>query len=355
MQRSEAITEKMAQHPLTPVLFNWLSASPPDNLFRVNLKSLAGALLVDYRVLLSDFLQMVSAGLFNLSWEFHCTHCNAIPGFKHHFGELKSEGFCELCDLSFRNTLDKNIEVTFTAHPSFVNIPNGVVTRFREDMIQAVKERRYHMPEKFLSGLECLANEKFRELFGDQVLSTQESLAVETASFLFTDIKGSTQMYSDFGDAKSYEIVREHFKILFSAIERNNGIVVKTIGDAVMGSFLSSADALNAALAAQQEFSARQYNQAGYLKIKMGIHAGSAIVVNLNNSVDYFGNTVNLAARVQASVDDHDIRFTRRILDDVGVQGILKARRARLLHRTMQFKGINGPVDVYTLRAAAMP
>lgn len=330
-------------------LAQFFDTAEPQDLFRINLKHLSRNTGVPFQDLLTLFLKLVDAGLFNLSWEYHCTHCNAIPGFKHNFGELKSEGECPLCNLSFRNTLDKNIEVTFTAHASFVEIPATVAEAAKEAMIAAVKAGQLVMPEQYVSGLECLNNETFRELFGEQVLSTQESLAVETATFLFTDIKGSTQMYSDLGDAKSYDVVREHFKILFAAIARNNGIVVKTIGDAVMGSFLKPLDAFNAALEAHREFASRELSLAGHLKIKMGIHSGSAIVVNLNNAVDYFGNSVNLAARVQGSVKNHEVSFTKRVLDDGAVYAFLKSKRARLRHKAEHFKGINGPVDVYTL------
>ncbi len=334
---------------ISGALATFFDNAEPQDLFRINLKLLSRKTGVPFHALLTLFLKLVDAGLFNLSWEYHCPHCNAIPGFKHNFGELKSEGECALCNMGFRNTLDKNIEVTFTAHPTFAEIPASMMEQAKEAMIAAVKEKRLAMPAEFVSGLECLNNETFRDLFGEQVLSTQESLAVETATFLFTDIKGSTQMYSDFGDAKSYDIVREHFKILFASIARNNGVVVKTIGDAVMGSFLKPLDAFQAALEAHREFASRELSQAGYLKIKMGIHSGSAIVVNLNNSVDYFGNSVNLAARVQGSVENHDIRFTRRVLENAEVQNFLKSKHARLSHRSTQFKGINGPVDVYTL------
>lgn len=330
-------------------LASFFDTAEPQDLFRINLKLLSRSTGAPFHDLLTIFLKLVDAGLFNLSWEYHCTHCNGIPGFKHNFGELKSEGECALCNISFRNTLDKNIEVTFTAHASFVEIPAAIMEQAKEAMMAAVKEQRLAMPAEFVSGLECLNNETFRDLFGEQVLSTQESLAVETATFLFTDIKGSTQMYSDLGDARSYDIVREHFKILFAAIARNNGIVVKTIGDAVMGSFLKPLDAFTAALEAHREFASRELNQAGYLKIKMGIHSGSAIVVNLNNAVDYFGNSVNLAARVQGSVENHEVSFTRRVLDDSAVHAYLKSKRARLRHKAEHFKGINGPVDVYTL------
>ncbi|EMJ88984.1 adenylate/guanylate cyclase domain-containing protein [Leptospira meyeri] len=351
MKNSEKILDLLGLETLPTTLVAFFDSSEPSDFFRINLKNLSEVTGVPFQDLLTIFLKLIDLGLFNLSWEYHCTHCNGIPGFKHNFSELKSEGECTLCEVSFRNTLDKNIEVTFTAHASFIEIPEVVFSEAKESMMAAVKEKRLKMPEQFVSGLECLNNETFRELFGEQVLSVQESLAVETVSFLFTDIKGSTQMYSDLGDAKSYDIVREHFKILFAAIARNNGIVVKTIGDAVMGSFLKPIDSLNAALEAHREFASRQLSQVGYLKIKMGIHSGSAIVVNLNRSVDYFGNSVNLAARVQGSVEDHEISFTKRILEDNSVHSFLKSKRAHLRRRMENFKGINGAVDVYTLSA----
>ncbi len=349
MKYSEKIYKVKADIELNAALAGFFDSAQPQDLFRINLKILSRKIGLPHADLLTTFLLLVDAGLFNLSWEYHCPHCNAIPGFKHDFGELKSEGECGLCNLSFRNTLDKNIEVTFTAHPTLAEIPPEIAEQAKEQMLAAVAEKRLAMPEVFLSGLECLNNETFRELFGEQVLSTQESLAVETATFLFTDIKGSTQMYSDMGDARSYDIVREHFKILFAAIGRHNGIVVKTIGDAVMGSFLKPIDAFNAALDAHREFASRELSQAGYLRIKMGIHSGSAIVVNLNKSVDYFGNSVNLAARVQSSVENHEVSFTKRVLDDEAVHTFLRSKRARLRHKSAVFKGINGNVDVYTL------
>ncbi|TGL17572.1 adenylate/guanylate cyclase domain-containing protein [Leptospira levettii] len=351
MKNSEKILNKLKLENLPPTLVVFFDTSLPQDLFRINLKRLSEKTDVPFPQLLTLFLKLVDLGIFNLSWEYHCTHCNGIPDFKHNFSELQSEGECPACQVTFRNTLDKNIEVTFSSHPSFVEIPREIIDQAKEKMINEVREKRLKMPDKYVSGLECLNNETFRELFGEQVLSIQESLAVETVSFLFTDIKGSTQMYSDLGDAKSYDIVREHFKILFATIARNNGIVVKTIGDAVMGSFIKPLDALYAALDAHREFASRQLSQVGYLKIKMGLHSGSAIVVNLNKSVDYFGNSVNLAARVQGSVEDHEISFTKRILDDAEVHKFLKSKRARIRHRDEKFKGINGSVDVYTLSA----
>lgn len=348
-QIKEKITQAVLPAEMPQHLAAFFDAAAPVDLYRVNLKRLESRLSIPVQRLLDLFLRMVSKGLFDLSWEYHCPHCNAIPDFKHNFGDLKSESFCPLCDLSFRNTLDQNVEVTFTAHPTLLEIPEDVRARTRSDMIEGAKNKSLKMPEQFLSGLACLNNAVFQELFGEQVLSTEESLQVGTVTFLFTDIKGSTQMYSDLGDAKSYEVVRDHFKILFRAIVDNNGMVVKTIGDAVMGSFLRPVDALKAALSAHAEFKKREWTNVGYLKIKMGIHTGNAIVVTLNDSADYFGNTVNLAARIQSSVEDHAVRFSKRVLEDPEVLSYLKKQKASLKKRSESFKGINEQVEVYTL------
>ncbi|MBI3395524.1 MAG: adenylate/guanylate cyclase domain-containing protein, partial [Spirochaetia bacterium] len=237
---------------------------------------------------------------------------------------------------------------TFTVHPGVVQIPEEVPNRFKEEMMAAVKAKTFKMPETFLSGLECMNNDTFREQFGNQVLSTDESLNVETISFLFTDIKGSTRMYSDLGDTRSYEIVRDHFKILFAKIVENGGVVVKTIGDAVMGSFLTPDKALIAAVQAHEEFKKRQWNDVGFLQIKMGIHSGNAIVVNMNNALDYFGNTVNTAARIQSAVEDHSIRFSSRVFADPAAMQFLKSRKATVRRRVESFKGIPEPVETYT-------
>ena len=102
-------------------------------------------------------------------------------------------------------------------------------------------------------GLELLHVQPFRELFADHVLPPGESLQVKRVAFLFTDLLGSTAMYARKGDPRAFGLVREHFEVLFQAAERHRGITVKTIGDAVMASFMTSLDALRAAIDVHRE------------------------------------------------------------------------------------------------------
>lgn len=204
-----------------------------------------------------------------------------------------------------------------------------------------------------LSGLQVIHNPDYKRLFGDQVLSDRERLKIRGVTIMFTDITGSTRMYENLGDAKAYNIVRDHFEIFFRAIEKNEGTVIKTIGDAVMASFVTNEQALKAASDAFLGFS--EYNKGHpeeeQIKVKIGIHRGSAVLVNLNNRLDYFGSIVNKAARIQSVSKSYEVSFSEEVYTDrdflaalrnIGISGIQK--------HFEDLRGIDGRQTVYTVR-----
>ena len=102
---------------------------------------------------------------------------------------------------------------------------------------------------------------------------------------------------------------------------RHNGAIIKTIGDAVMAAFLNPADAVQAALEMRSEiasFNERQPDKA--LILKIGVHKGAAIAVTLNDRLDYFGQTVNIAARVQNLADADEIFVSQDVYEAKGVR-----------------------------------
>jgi class 3 adenylate cyclase len=107
--------------------------------------------------------------------------------------------------------------------------------------------------------------------------------------------------------------VREHYVVLTRAVREHDGAVVKTIGDAVMAAFSSPAEGLAAALAICEriaEFDRRleaETGASGTIQVKIGLHCGPCIAVTLNDRLDYFGQTVNLAARLQGESRGGDI------------------------------------------------
>ncbi|MFL5159484.1 MAG: adenylate/guanylate cyclase domain-containing protein [Microvirga sp.] len=70
---------------------------------------------------------------------------------------------------------------------------------------------------------------------------------------LFTDLKGSTDLYDRIGDLNALSLVQQHFERLRDVTVRHGGAIIKTIGDAVMAAFVEPADAVRAALAMLQD------------------------------------------------------------------------------------------------------
>ena len=131
-------------------------------------------------------------------------------------------------------------------------------------------------------------------------LPAEGGLEFKGSTLLFTDLKGSTVLYERLGDLRAYELVRQHFAVLRSIAAAAGGSIVKTIGDAVMASF---ADPLAAMHAVTRMHQAIEQLGEGELHLKIGVHSGSCIAVELNDRLDYFGRTVNIAARVQGHKD----------------------------------------------------
>jgi class 3 adenylate cyclase len=178
--------------------------------------------------------------------------------------------------------------------------------------------------DPFLSGKRLLTTQTFRDLFRSETLVGNEGLGVKDLTLLFTDLKGSTALYDRIGDLKAFSLVQQHFDHLTRAVSAHCGAVVKTIGDAVMASFLNPVDAVKAALVMLQEIEKFNAEQgARDIILKIGVHKGPLIAVNLNDRLDYFGQTVNIAARVQGLAEADEICVTDDVYAYPGVAQLL--------------------------------
>jgi class 3 adenylate cyclase len=199
--------------------------------------------------------------------------------------------------------------------------------------------------EPFLSGKHLLTNQTFRDLFRSETVKSEEGLAIQDITFLFTDLKGSTAMYDEIGDPKAYFLVRQHFDTLGRVIGEHAGAIVKTIGDAVMATFSNPQDALAAGIAMLREIDVFNQTISQKLILKIGIHRGHSIAVTLNDRVDFFGQTVNIAARVQALADADEIYFTHAVFDRLNEEELLAG--CKVVSRQVAVKGVAGTLEVY--------
>jgi class 3 adenylate cyclase len=131
---------------------------------------------------------------------------------------------------------------------------------------------------------------------------------------------GSTELYERFGDAQAFALVKEHFHIMERIVRANDGGIVKTIGDAVMAVFVDPRDAMRSAVEMIEAFddleTARRLKDS--IVVKVGIHHGPCIAVTLNERLDYFGTTVNIAARVQGLSDGRDVMASGAMFAESG-------------------------------------
>jgi class 3 adenylate cyclase len=173
-----------------------------------------------------------------------------------------------------------------------------------------------------VTAAEITALQAFRDLFAEEALRPGEEISVGRLAFLFTDLRGSTRMYREIGDAKAFGLVMEHFDLLKAAIAGEGGAVVKTIGDAVLAVFPDPLAAVRAALEAHR----RLDESSRGLVLKAGVHCGPCIAVNQNGRLDYFGSTLNLAARLLGFCGGGDLVLTREAATDPATASWLAAQ-----------------------------
>lgn len=190
---------------------------------------------------------------------------------------------------------------------------------------------------------------EFRDLFSSEVLAPGLQVAIERLALLFTDLAGSTAMYERVGQAKAFRLVQDHFRVLDPAIRAHHGTIVKTIGDAIMAVFPSTRDAAAAAVAMQCAIreldSAEGVDTSRFLKV--GLHSGPCVAVTLNDKLDYFGTTVNIAARTEHECQGGEVMVTADAWNDPGVADLLKTASERIDTHEAVLKGISEPVKLF--------
>ena len=225
----------------------------------------------------------------------------------------------------------------------------GIVTLRNEAdraLTAIVEERRW--ARDALTADRVTALQAFRDLFSEQVLRPGDEVSVARVTLLFTDLRRSTDLYGRIGDAAAYHLVRDHFAYLGAIVRRHDGALVKTIGDAIMAAFSTPADALAAALDIQRELPGFNAAEQRPLTIKVGLHEGPCIAVTLNGRLDYFGSTVNLAARLQGQSAGGDIVLSEAVATDPAVAALLEGLDCTSEATTL--KGFDAPVDFRRIR-----
>jgi class 3 adenylate cyclase len=251
--------------------------------------------------------------------------------------------------LSFVMTRDHAPEASVQMQPGPLKMTLENRLRVRTfPAVWVVSDKIHQLVDKrrpFLTAKRLLTNQTFRNIYRTDTLDVDQRLKITSLSFLFTDLKGSTELYERVGDLAAYDLVRAHFRILNEIVAAEKGAVVKTIGDAVMATFPTPDRAMAAALKMREAVK----DLKGDLLLKIGIHEGPCLAVSLNDRQDYFGRTVNIAARVQGLATSRSIFATRRVVNDSEASKLLQSNSIAATPEKRSLRGIAKQVEIFEI------
>ena len=168
-------------------------------------------------------------------------------------------------------------------------------------------------PQFYLSPLKIFNSDFFKTQYQDQKIARGVQLKLPVQVILFTDVVDSTKLYQKLGDAEAFRQIQNHFEIISSLLKKHDGIQIKSIGDAVMATFGTIEGVFKAAKEMCEKINA---DEKIIFKIRLSVHKGSVIAVNYNTGIDYFGNNVNLSAKLQAIANADEISMSEEIFED---------------------------------------
>jgi class 3 adenylate cyclase len=271
------------------------------------------------------------------------------------FTEVKGEITRERQGLAM--LLDRNAAPPATATlrpgPLRLSIENRENTRVLPGVWIAGPELEQLLSRRrpFLTAKRLLTNQTFRDIYHADTLDVEQRLKITSLTFLFTDLKGSTELYDRVGDLVAYDLVRAHFRVLTEIVGTEAGAVVKTIGDAVMATFPTPNRAVAASLRMREAM--RRLNEERKrdddLLLKIGIHEGPCLAVMLNERQDYFGQTVNIASRVQNLASSQAIYATGAVVDHEATAQLLAKAGVSPVSQRQTLRGIGDELAVYEI------
>lgn len=397
--RAAALKSDFKQAELVNKLIDALKMLSDIDVTRMRAFTLADQWKTDRFETLKMFLHAVKSGLVDMVWDVICPHCRAEASKDGKLAGIKSRQYCKTCGINFDVDLSELVEVTFKVNPGVrvarreiyciggpastpevgaqlrlepgalreetLDAPFGA-TRVRcypphalKDVKIRISDEQIKVENKANIGV-LLAIEKeiwrkdaataamvvsmqdFRLLFPEESVAPGAEIAIGLVALLFTDLQGSTALYQQVGDAKAFDFVQRHFRFLIDKLAANRGGLVKTIGDAVMASFYAPKDAVAAAVAMQREWGAfmKKHSLPTSVGLRVGVHHGASIAINNDGKLDYFGTTVNMAARVESVSKGGDVVISAAVQSDPETASFLAEAGVIVEPFSAQLKGI---------------
>ena len=312
-------------------------------LFHIPLYEIGKAFDIPREDMLDIFIQGVYDGFFILDWIYHCPTCGNVAYEAPSLNRASSQNFCRVCNKVFNNTLDTNVEVCFSIHPQLKTLDPAFKLNYIADIEKNIRNGRYRTwdtPDA-VRGVEIIQNNLYRELMHSEVLIRAHVLPLKNATILFADAANSTKLYASLGDRKAFLLLNEYVCILSDTIEKCGGVPVKSIDGVVMGAFIDSGRAFQAAVKALQLLINHNQNKPvnERLEIKMGLHTGHVSMVTLNNLLDYIGLTVNTTLDITYTALPNEIVISEALFNNCSIKRAILSVTDTVQKQEIRFKG----------------
>ena len=163
----------------------------------------------------------------------------------------------------------------------------------------------------------------------------------ETRAVLFADLVGSTAAYERLGNVAAKDAVDRRLQALKRAVHQFQGLVIKTLGDAVLACFATADQAASSALKMQTDVATDMAAGTGVFNLRIGFHLGDVLF----DATDIFGDAVNVAARLTDAARAGQVLTSA---DTVARLGGTHLGRARAFDH-VRLKGRNELVHIFEL------
>ena len=226
---------------------------------------------------------------------------------------------------------------------SIDEVPYSLLTSF-SSLVDNLNSYRPYLPSGLLDGSQDDLQHFQSTDNPNQGGGTQSELSLSYENnppnfiaIVFTDIQSSTQLWeaSPTGMKSGLQL---HNTVMRSVIEETGGYEVKTIGDAFMVAFREVTNAVNFALKVQVALTLQKWppsllelplctehktdsgqNVWGGPRVRIGVHCGEVDPQKnpMTGRIDFFGNTINKAARVEGVAAGGSVAVTEEVLSSI--------------------------------------
>lgn len=154
-----------------------------------------------------------------------------------------------------------------------------------------------------------LTNQHFHALFPGETVSEESPAPIGPLALLVADVAGSTLLYECMGDEASYRLIREFYQFVEKNIRACEGAIIKGVGDYIMAAFVNPVRAVKAGLRIRENLDTfnATLGTSDQLRVRLALHYGPCMAINMSQTIDFFGHSVNTASALQHLSDEEDL------------------------------------------------